>query len=78
MNSNIVLTYLFVVAGIAFLAVGSASELVNSALAQATMDNMTNATTTAQGNMTAGATNMTGSNTTGSGNISGCQTECGF
>lgn len=71
MNSNIVQPCLSVVVGIALLAVVGASGLVNSALAQATMDNMTNATTTAQGNMTAGATNMTGSNTTGSGNISG-------
>jgi hypothetical protein len=75
MNNNIVQTCLSVVVGIALLAVGSASGLVNSALAQATMDNMTNATTTAQGNMTAGATNMTGSNTTGSGNISGTGNE---
>ena len=76
MNSHIVRTCLSVVVGIALLAIGGASGLVNSALAQATMDNMTNATTTAQENMTAGAANTTGSDATGSGNISGCQTDC--
>lgn len=68
MNRNIVLTCMVVVVGISLLIAGSGSELINSALAQETMDN---ATTIAQGNMTAGAGNMTDSNVTGSGNISG-------
>lgn len=68
MNRNIVLTCLVVVVGISLLIAGSGSELINSALAQETMDN---ATTMAQGNMTADAGNMTDSNVTGSGNISG-------
>jgi hypothetical protein len=57
-----------VVVGISLLIAGSGSELINSALAQETMDN---ATTMTQGNMTAGAGNMTDSNVTESGNISG-------
>ncbi|MGB8766654.1 MAG: hypothetical protein WCC79_04965 [Nitrososphaeraceae archaeon] len=68
MNRNLVLTCLVVVVGISLLIAGSGSELINSALAQETMDN---ATTMDQGNMTAGAGNMTDSNVTGSGNISG-------
>jgi hypothetical protein len=63
-----VLTCMVVVVGISLLIAGSGSELINSALAQETMDN---ATTLTQGNMTAGAGNMTDSNVTGSGNISG-------
>jgi hypothetical protein len=63
-----VLTCMVVVVGISILIAGSGSELINSALAQETMDN---ATTMTQGNMTAGAGNMTDSNVTGSGNISG-------
>jgi hypothetical protein len=63
-----VLTCMVVVVGISLLFAASGSELINSTLAQETMDN---ATTTAQGNMTAGAGNMTDSNVTGSGNISG-------
>ena len=62
------LTCMVVVVGISLLIAGSGSELINSALAQETMDN---ATTMAQGNMTEGAGNMTDSNVTGSGNISG-------
>jgi hypothetical protein len=72
MNRNIVVTCLVVVVGVSLLIVGSGSELINSALAQETMDN---ATTMAQGNMTAGAGNMTDSNATASGNISGVGTD---
>lgn len=50
----------------------SSSELIESARAQTTMGNGTDANTTAQGNMTAGAANMTDSNATGSGRIFGC------
>jgi hypothetical protein len=77
MNRNIALTCLGLVMGISLLIVGPiGSKLIDSASAQTTMDNATNATATAQENMTAGAGNMTDSNVTGSGNISGCGTEC--
>ncbi|MGC2387170.1 MAG: hypothetical protein WA460_08835 [Nitrososphaeraceae archaeon] len=77
MNRNLVLTCLVLVMGISLSIVGqSGSELIDSASAQITMDNGTDATNMAQGNMTAGAGNMTDSNTTGSGNISGCGNEC--
>jgi hypothetical protein len=61
--------------GISLSIVGSSYELIDSASAQTTMDNGTNATTTAKGNMTAGAGNMTDSNVTGNGKISGTGTE---
>jgi hypothetical protein len=70
-----VLTCLVLVMGVSISIVGqSNSELVESAWAQTTMDNETNATT-AKGNMTAGAGNMTDSNVTGNGKISGTGTE---
>jgi hypothetical protein len=61
--------------GISLSIVGSSYELIDSASAQTTMDNETNATTTAKGNKTAGAGNMTDSNVTGNGKISGTGTE---
>jgi hypothetical protein len=72
MNRNLVLTFLVLVMGISLSIVGqNGSDMINSASAQTTMDNGTDATTMAQGNMTAGAGNMTDSNATASGNISG-------
>ena len=59
------------VTGISILgAETSGIGIIDSVLAQTTMDNATNAT------MTTGAGNMTGANMTQSGNISGCGTEC--
>ena len=59
------------VTGISILGAETSSlGIIDSVLAQTTMDNATNAT------LTTGAGNMTGANMTQSGNISGCGTEC--
>ena len=77
MKNSKVLAIIMLVTGISSLGVETSGlGIIDSALAQTTMDNTTNATMTSQSNMTTGAGNMTGANMTQSGNISGCGNEC--
>ena len=71
MKNSKMLAIIMFVTGISILGVETSSlGIIDSVLAQTTMDNATNAT------LTTGAGNMTGANMTQSGNISGCGTEC--
>jgi hypothetical protein len=71
MKNSKMLAIIVFVTGISILGVETSSlGIIDSVLAQTTMDNATNAT------LTTGAGNMTGANMTQSGNISGCGTEC--
>ena len=71
MKNSKMLAIIVFVTGISILgAETSILGIIDSVLAQTTMDNATNAT------LTTGAGNMTGANMTQSGNISGCGTEC--
>ena len=71
MKNSKMLAIIVFVTGISILCVETSSlGIIDSVLAQTTMDNATNAT------LTTGAGNMTGANMTQSGNISGCGTEC--
>lgn len=77
MKNSKVIAILMLVTGISILGVETSGlGIIDSALAQTTMDNTINATMTSQSNMTTGAGNMTGANMTQSGNISGCGNEC--
>lgn len=69
-NSKMIAIIVFVT-GISILGAETSSlGIIDSVLAQTTMDNATNAT------LTTGAGNVNGANMTQSGNISGCGTEC--
>jgi hypothetical protein len=71
MKNSKMLAIIVFVTGISILGVETSSlGIIDSVLAQTTMDNATNAT------LATGAGNMTGANMTQSGNISGCGTEC--
>jgi hypothetical protein len=71
MKNSKMLAIIVFVTGISILGVETSNlGIIDSVLAQTTMDNATNAT------LTTGAGNMTGANMTQSGNISGCGTEC--
>jgi hypothetical protein len=71
MKNSKLLAIIVFVTGISILGAETFSlGIIDSVLAQTTMDNATNAT------LTTGAGNMTGANMTQSGNISGCGTEC--
>jgi hypothetical protein len=71
MKNSKMLAIIVFVTGISILGAETSSlGIIDSVLAQTTMDNATNAT------LTTGAGNMTGANMTQSGNISGCGTEC--
>jgi hypothetical protein len=71
MKNSKMLAIIVFVTGISILGAETSSlGIIDSVLAQTTMDNATNAT------LTTGAGNVTGANMTQSGNISGCGTEC--
>ena len=71
MKNSKMLAIIVFVTGISILGAETSSlGIIDSVLAQTTMDNATNAT------LTTGAGNMTGANMTQSGNISGCGNEC--
>ena len=71
MKNSKMLAIIVFVTGISILGAETSSlGIIDSVLAQTTMDNATNAT------LPTGAGNMTGANMTQSGNISGCGTEC--
>ena len=77
MKNSKVIAIIMLVTGISILGVETSGlGIIDSALAQTTMDNTTNATMTYQSNMTTGDGNMAGANMTQSGNISGCGNEC--
>jgi hypothetical protein len=71
MKNSKMLAIIVFVTGISILGAETSSlGIIDSVLAQTTMDNATNAT------LTTGDGNMSGANMTQSGNISGCGTEC--
>lgn len=71
MKNSKMLAIIVFVTGISILGAETSSlGIIDSVLAQTTMDNATNAT------LTTGAGNVNGANMTQSGNISGCGTEC--